>query len=609
MTFKDFSIFLISIEELNSRNEITVKLSDFLNKVSKEEVKISMYLMQGRLVPKFVDTEFNFSDKLVIRALDEQYGKDAKNLYSKLGDSGLVAESILTEENRTLKKLLQITEVYGFLEKLAFVSGRGSQEEKLRIYKELLTNLDPLSARYLTRIIIGNLRIGFSDKTVLDAFSWFLTGDKSLRKDIDSAFGARGDLGELAEIIIENKNNKEIVEVLKNIKIKPGIPVAAKLVEREKNSKNVWERMPNCFVQPKLDGLRGQLHYEKINSRKKKEIVKTDPTFALQTQDGSLAEIYSRNMESLTDQFPELINSLKRLNVDSIILDSEIIGFDEENNKYFTYQETMTRRRKYNISEFSNTFPVKAMCFDVLFYNGEDLTHKPIEERIEILNKVLGNQESSLEILEIKKTHSEKDIEDYFRYNTDKGLEGIIAKDENSTYEPGSRNFTWIKLKGNTRSELVDTIDVAVLGYYSGGGVRAKYGFGAVLAGVYDPKEEKYYSIGKVGSGFTEDTMPQIFKDMNTNKVDEKPENYIVEKNLRPDVWIKPGIIMEIVADEITRSPSHTTARGFETKVPRDDTKKGLSIRFPRIKQWNREDKDLPNTVEEIVRMYELRKA
>src|SRR5690606_40556515 len=124
--------------------------------------------------------------------------------------------------------------------------------------------------------------------------------------------------------------------------------------------------MPNCFVQPKLDGLRGQIHFMK-NAKKNTD----DITVELQIENGDLAEIYSRNMESLTEQFPELINSVKNLGVESIILDSEIIGFDERTGKFFTYQETMTRRRKYDIETFSSTFPVKAMCFDVWYLNDE----------------------------------------------------------------------------------------------------------------------------------------------------------------------------------------------------------------------------------------------
>jgi len=99
-----------------------------------------------------------------------------------------------------------------------------------------------------------------------------------------------------------------------------------------------------------------------------------------------------------------------------------------------------------------------------------------------------------------------------------------------------------------------------------------------------------------------------MFKDMSEIKLSEKPENFVVNSTLYPDVWIEPKIIAEIVADEITRSPNHTAAINITANVPGDDSTKGLSIRFPRMKKWKR-DKDYPNTVEEIIRMYELRKS
>lgn len=604
MLFKEFAQFLKDIETVDSRNEMTVKIAEFLNNLSVDEVKPVMYLMQGRLAPKFVPVEFNFSEKLVLRAIENTFQVNTKELYSKLGDAGSLIEQVLQEKQKLKDKSLNILEVYNELETLSALSGKGSQEGKINKYLEIVNSLDPLSAKYVTRVIVGNLRLGFSDKTILDSFSWFIKGDKSLRKDIDIAFGARADLGELGEIILKNKDKGNIKELLENVKIKPGIPVASKLVEREKDVDGVWKRMPNCFVQPKLDGLRGQIHFMK-NAKKNTD----DITVELQIENGDLAEIYSRNMESLTEQFPELINSVKNLGVESIILDSEIIGFDERTGKFFTYQETMTRRRKYDIETFSSTFPVKAMCFDVLYLNGEDLTQKPIEERLKILKEIIGNQKSSLEMLDTKQTQSLNDLEEYFEGKVSKGLEGIITKEPGSNYEPGTRNFKWIKLKANTRSDLVDTLDVVVLGYYSGGGDRARFGFGALLAGVYDPKEDKYYSIGKVGSGMTEEDLEKMFKDMQELRISDKPDNVIVEKPLYPDVWLQPKIIMEIIADEITRSPNHTAAKGIECNVPRDDSSKGLSIRFPRMKQWNREDKDYPNSVEEIVRMFELRKG
>lgn len=600
MTFTQFSQFLSTVEQIASRNELTVMVADFLKQLDQEEVSETMYLMGGRLAPTFVDLEFNVSRKLILKALDQviqQKGLDVltKELFKELGDVGLVAESI-RKDIEEVPEELSIMDVYASLSEIANFEGKGSTEQKINGYIDLFTSLDPLSTRFVTRMIIGGLRLGISDKTILDALSWFHFEDKSLRKILDLAFGAKADIGELTKLVI-SKSTDQIQQALELITLEVGTPVASKLVEREKDPVGVWKRMPNCFVQPKLDGLRGQIHYKKDR---------------LGNGLGTTA-LFSRNMENMTDQFPELVEAVSNLGVDSIVLDSEIIGFDEKTGEYLSYQETMQRKRKHEVEEFAKEVPVKAMCFDILYLNSKDLTREPIEERIKLLRESIFKSETerktlNLDMLETIQMESLEQLDDYFTDKVMGGLEGIITKEPGTDYEPGTRNFKWIKLKANTKSELVDTIDVTVIGYYIGRGQRAKSGIGALLAAVYDPETEIYQSVGKVGSGMTDKHLDQIKKDLAELEVSEMPGNVDVAKPLYPDVWVRPEIVMEIVADEITRSPSHTAAKGVKTKVKNDKSDRGLSVRFPRMKVWKR-DKKLPNTTGELVRMYELRKS
>lgn len=601
MNFQTFAQFLSELEGISGRTDMTIKTAEFLRSLNSEDVKPAMYLLQGRLAPKYIPLEFNFSLKLIIKSLSLAIEESiVVTSYKKLGDAGLMVADILknwdkfsrSRQNMDLItytysiKDLSVHDVFEKLEEIATASGAGSQEKKMTTFLNLVLSCDPLSAKYISRIIVGTLRLGMSEKTLLDAMSWAIKGDKSLRVQLDTAFGYRADIGELAKILVDRKFT-DIEEALTHIKLKPGTPVASKLVEREATSAAVWKRMPNCFVQPKLDGLRGQIHFDKA---------------------AGIVEIYSRNMENMTAQYPEIIEAVKNLGVDSIILDSEIIGYNEQTDLYSNFQDTMKRKRKYGIEEFSVSIPVKAMCFDCLYLNGQDLTSKPIEERLEALKMAMSVKTVGLKFLETKQMESEEELESYFKEKVESGLEGIITKGTGTNYEPGTRNFKWIKLKANTRSDLVDTIDVAIIGYYIGRGDRSRFGFGALLTAVYNPKDDKYYSIGKVGSGFTEENMVTMFKDLSEIKLDAMPENFVVNKSLYPDVWVRPTIVAEIDADEITRSPNHTAAINIEANVLGDDPSKGLSIRFPRMKKWKR-DKDYPNTVEEIIRMYELRKG
>jgi len=611
MKFIEFAKVLQEIENTSKRGEITQILARLLEKIDNSEVSKAMYLLQGTLSPKYQKIDFNFSTKLVLRALEffvPADNKDSKylnnnvglllfpaqqskkeyinKLFVQKGDIGLVTEFLL--ENFKNDYLPSVNEIYNDLFKLAEISGKGSQEQKILSFKKILEKLDSKSGKYVSRIIVGNLRLGISDKTILDSLSWVVSGDKSKRVLIEKAFGVRTDIGFISKFVKENKDDLE--KKISKIKPLPHTPIASKLVEREISPQKVWDRLGSCFAQPKLDGLRGQIHFK-----------------------NNVVSIFSRNMEDLTSHFPEIVFEVEKLKISSAILDSEIIGFDFEKNHYRSYQDTMKRRRKYNIEEYSKNIPVKAYCFDILFLNGDDLTCESFSRRIKILKNIFSEKNfNSMEILETVNINSLDELVKYYEKNVlEKKLEGIIVKDKESFYEPGTRNFNWIKLKANTRTDLVDTIDVAVLGYYGGKGDRSRFGFGALLAGVYDPVKQKYFTIGKVGSGFSEEMMKKMKKDLDKieyKAISKAPEDYVVNSALMPDVWVKPEIIMEIDADEITRSPNHTAGKGVKTEIIGDDPSKGLSVRFPRMKKWKR-DKSYPNTVSEVIRMYELRKS
>lgn len=591
MKFLKFAQYLQKIENTPKRLEMTYIMVELIKELEIEETEKAAYLLTGRLAPLFVPLEFNFSKKLILRSLSSLLDflnplsgekNSVEKLYLEKGDCGLVAEELLKENTSTD---LTISNVFSKLEEIANCTGKGSVELKINLYITLLQKLDYLSAKFVTRIIEGNIRLGLSDKTLLDAFSWYVTGDKSIREIFDMAYGKRPDIGFIAKQV-KTLPREKLLTSFQEMKIAPFAPVASKLVERELNSQKSWERLSNPIVQPKLDGLRGQLHFK-----------------------NGIAKIFSRNMEEMTIQFPEICLELKSLNVDSIILDSEIIGFNFEQDKYRTYQETMKRKRKYEISGHAESIPVCAMCFDILYLNGEDLTALQLKDRLNKLKEILKVDLKNIKMLETKEITTAEELEEYYLKNIKSGLEGIIIKDKESIYEPGTRNFKWIKLKANAKTEMVDTIDVAVMGFYGGKGDRAQFGFGALLVGVLNEDDGKYYSIGKVGSGFKEEEMKTMLSDMKKLEINGKeiPEMYVVSKQLFPDSWIEPKIIAEIIADEITRSPAHTAAVGIKTEINGDSTEKGLSIRFPRLKKWKR-DKLQPTTVKEIIRMYYLRK-
>jgi DNA ligase-1 len=248
------------------------------------------------------------------------------------------------------------------------------------------------------------------------------------------------------------------------------------------------------------------------------------------------------------------------------------------------------------------------MCFDILYLNGVNLLNLSTYQRFEILRKLFLDipKNSHLKLLQTIETQNLDQFSEFYFECIEKGLEGIIAKAKESTYEPGTRNFQWIKLKYNVIAEKVDTIDLLVMGYYAGGGQRAKFGFGALLCGVVG-SDEKIYSTAKVGSGFSEELLKEVFPILQELQVKNADPSYVFNKAIKPDSWVRPKMIIEVDADEITRSPLYSAGLGISANLKKDDVTKGLSLRFPRIKRI-RFDKTSPNSVDELVRIYELRK-
>ncbi len=572
MNFKEFTTYLEKIESISSRTEQTKILAEIISSLTSDNIKYAMYILQGRIAPKFVPLEFNFSNNLILKALEE-IDSTAPDTYKKTGDIGLTAYEVVSE---TSKDPLSIKDTWEKLYKIATMEGTGSQSKKAEALTHLLERISKLEAKFITRIIVGKLRMGISDKTILDALSWYKTGDKSLRKKLDRAFGIRADIGDIAKSIKDIPKDESTNAYINNLKVIPGTPILSKLVEREKSTSDIITRMQTCFAQPKLDGLRAQVHMWKD-----KKLGKTN------------VKIFSRNLEEMTHMFPDIVENASKLKVDSIVYDSEAIGFNLDNGALLPFQKTIQRKRKHNVKGKAKEIPVKTLMFDILYLNGKDLTQIPIEKRIDYMKDITSQKDIHpfIEMLETKKFTKDTTLSEYFEKNIAEGLEGIIAKKEKTTYEPGTRNYDWIKLKASSKSDFVDTIDAVVLGYYFGKGARAKFGIGAILVGVYDEKRDTYNTIAKIGTGMSDSILKQINNDLKDIEIDSKPENYNIENSLLPDKLVKPEIIVEVEADEITKSKMHSACQ--------DQKGRGLSLRFPRLLKW-RSDKQSPTSESEL---------
>lgn len=619
MLFAQFCETLAVLEAESSRTALMQSLADFLKQVPADELKKSLYMLNGRVVPAYIGQEFNYSNKSLVNALNDlamQRGiaYDAKERFGVRGDAGELAwefidvmrnhndgkasTPMLLATANPLKPVREhsINEVFAVMNTLATTSGQGSSKEKARIVQEFILEASPLAGKYFARIITGNLRLGVSNKTILDAISWAKAGDKSLRKDLDRAYGVQADIGRIAELVLVEDAD------LKNIHIALGVPLAAQLVEREKDAQAIITRMPSAIIQPKYDGLRAQLHFNKAG-------INVD---AFPAGEAPQVQIYSRNMESLTEMFPDLVAVFAgQSEVQSLIIDGEVIGYDETTDSFLPFQETIQRKRKYGVEEAATNIPIKYFMFDLLYLNGEDLTERPLEERLAILHKLnLDDPAHKLELTDSPVYTDAQALDTFFRGLLDQGLEGVIAKDPKSIYSPGKRGFDWIKLKANTFADLKDSVDTVVMGYYFGRGQRARHGIGGFLVGVYNEDLDCYQSVAKVGSGVKDEEWSIFKAELDKHRVEKLPDNYQVRKPMLPDVIISPKIVAEIDADEITLSKNHPA--GITKRLEDSDDvpeTAGYSLRFPRIKLFGRDKApEQSTTVAELKRLYELGK-
>lgn len=575
MLFSQLSETFERIEKTTKRLEMFDILSEFLKKSNANEVDKIVYFFQEHILPSFYGSELGIAEKMVEKALAKaSSNSEAKieTLYKKKGDFGLVAEEILSVKQPTLfkTKSQSINEIYDSLLKIAKTSGEGSNSRKIDMLTGILHNCSGKEAKYVVRFVLGSLRLGVGDPTVMDSLAKVFREDRSLRQEIEKAYNLCSDLGLVAKTLFE-KGEKGI----KDFKIKVGAPIRMALAERLPTPKEIIDKIGKCAVETKYDGLRIQWHL----------------------QDGKV-ELFSRNLERMTHMFPDIVKGIKeQIKAKSAIGEGEAVAFNEESNEFFPFQVTITRKRKHGVEEQAKEYPLVLFSFDLLYLDGKDITGEPYVYRKETLSKII---KKGFTIREAEKiiTDNPKKLEKFFEENIERGTEGIMAKRLDSTYQAGARNFNWIKLKRSYKGELKDTVDVVIIGYFKGRGMRAKFGIGALLGAIYDEKTDTFKSICKIGSGLSEEKWVEIRKMLDKTKIERKSAR--VDTIIEPDVYCTPKYVFTVMADEITKSPIHTAGKKSES-----DT--GYALRFPRIQGWIRDkNPEDTTTVKELISLFNM---
>lgn len=674
------------MEETKSRLLLTDHLVSLLRTTQCEVIDKVIYLIQGKLGPPYEGIELGLAEKMAIRALAQSSGKSVTEIlaiYRKKGDLGdTAAEALKTKNQDTLfYQEMTVERVFATLYKIAKTTGSGSQETKLRLVSSLLNETSSREARYIMKFLMGTLRLGIADFTVLDSLSIAFTHNKSNRSILENAYNVSGDLGMVARELACNG-----IEAVRSIQITLFKPIRPMLAERASSIEEGLTRMEGIAgAEYKLDGERVQIHKGK-NNRKDKDTVKDKIGIS---NDGARVELFSRRLENITSHYPDVVEAIRNMNnLKEVILEGEIVAVDPSTSEYLPFQELMHRRRKYGVEEAMQSYPVVVNIFDALYNDAKPVTSNSYKKRRQILRELfkIGNladndvtasdrvrtnargkgagkkrsgnkgklatdeetgshgsearvtektnvksniavQEKTLlrqdglsqaekrvaddtqyssryattdriQLITQIMSSDEKEIQKFMNSAIEAGCEGIMLKHRESVYRAGSREYLWIKVKREYRSELADTLDLVIIGALYGRGRRVgKYG--ALLLGVYDEKQDLFRSVSKVGTGFTDKHLESFYNTLESLRIAHKSPRVDTRMD-QMDVWFEPKIVIEVIASEITISPAHTAGLNSVREGY------GLALRFPKFTGKIRDDKSPEDatTVHELIEAF-----
>ncbi len=579
MRFDELARAYERLEATSKRLEMRATLVELIRPIRPPDLAKVLYLSQGMLRPEYEGVELGVADSLARRAIATATGVPEPEVVRRTkasGDLGTTAGELLDAARRAEpERPLSVANVYAELMAVAEAKGPGSQETKVGTLVDLLGRASPIEGKYLVRFVLGTLRVGVREMTILDALSVaFADGSKAARTRIEAAFNLSSDLGLVAGALVEHG-----VDGLDAIGLEVGRPIRPMLAEREPTLAAVLERMGGtAALEFKYDGLRVQAHV---------------------AVDGRVT-LFSRRLENISLQFPELLADLPHaVTRRPCIVEGECVPIDLDTGDIQPFQLVSKRRgRKYDLEQAQVDLPVRLFLFDVLLDAGTPTYSRPFPERRAALEALVRpNDHVALAAQRVVTTVEEATA--FLDEAISAGGEGVMAKSvkEGSAYRAGARGYWWIKYKRDYTVGLSDSIDGVVVGAFHGRGRRAGK-FGAFLLATYDPKRDRFETFTKVGSGFDDAQLVEMPGRLARFATDTPPSG--VESGIVPDRWFRPGLVIEVRGAELTVSPIHRAEVGAVRAGA------GLALRFPRFTGRFRDDKGPTEatTSHELLEMY-----
>lgn len=552
----DYSILADTYERLESTSSKLGKrdiVAELMKSTPSKHLPSTVLLLTGRVFASYDAEELGIADKMMVRAIAKASGfseKDITEKFKRTGDLGIAAEECMTarKQHTLLQKHLTVEKVFENVQSIAAIGGFGSQEKKLILIAELLTSASPKEALYIARTILGTLRIGVAEGVIRDAIAKAFGVSAEA---VEAAWNLNADYGEIARIAKE-KGEKG----LKGVKVEIGKPIQVLLAEKAEDLKEALDAFEHAAIEFKYDGMRAEIHKR-----------------------GSDVWIFTRSLEDVSEQFPDLVKLVKsNVNAKSCIIEGEIIGIDSSTGKPLPFQMLSQRvQRKHDIERMVKELPIEMNLFDITYLNGEELFSKPFKERRVLLDGIIKQIPNKFQLAQQLVTKDYNEANGFYQRALKSGQEGVIVKNLNSKYQPGRRVGFWLKVK-----PTMENLDLVIVGADWGTGKRAQWLSSYILA-CRDPNTGAFLECGMLGTGLSDEQ----FKDM-THKL--KP---MIEEEKGRRVKIKPRIVVEVVYEEIQQSPHYSS---------------GYALRFPRLVRERTQDKG-PDEADTIDRVHELFKS
>lgn len=549
------------LADLYERLESTAKklekrdiLAEFYKKAASEPTPVleKVVLMSTGAVFQQGGEDLGVAKEMVKRIIAKAFGASpdaVEKMFKKTGDLGLTAEKLAENKKQTAlrQQALTVDKIFDNLQQLPFIGGTGSQERKVNLVVEILSQASPKEARYVVRTVIGDMRIGVAEGVVREAIAMAFNKEP---KHVEHAFNVLGNFGVVAEMARKGDLDAE-VQVFR--------PVRVMLADSSPGLEEALETFEETAVEFKYDGFRVAIH-----------------------KDGGKVKIFSRRLDDVTNQFPDIAKWVKEcVNTEKCIMEGEAVAVDAKGNPQPFQFLSRRIQRKHDIEKMVKEIPVQVNLFDIIYLNGKTLMNHLLKERWQALQKII-KPTKNFHFADHIETKNLKEAEAFYKSSLKAGQEGVIVKNLAAAYQPGKRVGYWLKVK-----PIMEPLDLVVVGAEWGEGKRSQW-FGSIVLGAKQDKKDDaggvFVETGRMASGLTEEQMEVLTKQL--KKIIVSEEGKIVK--------VKPEVVMEIGYEEIQKSPKYAS---------------GYALRFPRLLRL-RTDKSPSdaNTVKDIEKLFFMQK-